>query len=71
MLSHDLAYFVPALHPSRNCCSTLGRSREPPVAARFGYTNDETKLARAARYPPKRLPSRPWAITRVNDVRIF
>jgi hypothetical protein len=38
----------------------MGRSREPPVLARFGRTSDETNVARVAEYTPKRLPSRPW-----------
>ena len=35
----------------------MGRSREPPVLARFGRTSDETNVARVAGYTPKRLPS--------------
>ena len=34
----------------------LGRSREPLVFTRFGRVSDETKIARVARYAPKRLP---------------
>src|ERR1700756_402706 len=36
----------------------MGRSREPPGFMRFGRTSDETKVARVARYAPKRLPSK-------------
>jgi hypothetical protein len=35
-----------------------GRSREPPVFARFGRTRYETNVAKVTRYAPKRLPSR-------------
>jgi hypothetical protein len=49
----------------------LGRSREPPVAARFGRINDETKLARMVRYPPKAAPLHAVAIIRVNDATTF
>ena len=44
----------------------MGRSREPPVFARFGRTNDEAKVARVAGYMPKRLPSRRWVLTRAR-----
>ena len=50
----------------------MGRSREPPVFARFGTTSNETKFTRVARYTPKRLPSRRWAITRrINPKSAF
>ena len=46
----------------------MGRSREPPVYTRFGQTRDETNITSLMRYAPKRLRSRPWAITRRNNV---
>jgi hypothetical protein len=39
----------------------MGRSREPPIFARFGRTNDEVKVAGLVGYTPKRLPSRRWS----------
>jgi hypothetical protein len=52
-------------------CEPMGHSREPPVFARFGPTSDQTKFERVARYTPKRLPSRLWAITRrINPLQV-
>jgi hypothetical protein len=42
----------------RRAAKARGRSREPPVFARFGPTSDETKVARVAGDTPERLPSR-------------
>jgi len=46
----------------------LSHSREPPVFTRFGRVDVETRSARAQRYTPKRLPSRPWEQTRLVNV---
>ena len=50
-------------------CFALGYSREPPVFTRPGRTSIATKCARAARYTPKRLPSRRWVIAHRIDPR--
>ena len=49
------------LYPDHRAANRMGRSREPPVFARFGRTNDEAKLRGVAGYMPKRLPSRRWS----------
>jgi hypothetical protein len=35
------------LHADHRACEQMGRSREPPVFARFGRSSDETKVARS------------------------
>jgi hypothetical protein len=49
--------------PRPQSCESMGRSREPPLFARFGRTSDETKRSRVASYAPKRLPSGRWEKT--------
>jgi len=47
---------LPRINPRRG--NAMRHSREPLVFARFRGTNLEAKVARVARYTPKRLPSR-------------
>ena len=54
MLSHDLAYFIPALHPSKNCCNRrlprITQREEFTVGFRFAYTRT-IELQHAGSFP--------------------
>ena len=62
---HRSVRMVDFAHQETN--HALRRSREPPVSARFGCTNDETNFTMGRNTGLKRLPSRRWAMTCVNN----